>query len=90
MKELVSPVGLELPPAGRAAAPPLPSSAASVVVLSNAKHNADVFFLRLAGGLRQRGLAVSNERKRNAGMGAGHLIRELSARAHAIVTGMGD
>lgn len=74
------------------AAPPLDALPdAHVAFLGNTKNNVDLLFAELGGRLRQRvGAAFEVTRKANSTVGAGPLIRELSARAHGIVSGMGD
>ena len=88
---IVSPVGLDAPPERVAAARGLGDLAGRrLVMLSNAKHNIDLLLFRVTDRLREEGANVVHRRKARAVTGAGPLIRELSARAHGIVTGMGD
>lgn len=59
--------------------------------LSNTKANIDLLFQSYAGILQDRyGTSAMHDRKPSAAVGAGPLIGELSARAHGIITGMGD
>ena len=88
---VLSPLGVEAPPEPIELAAPLDSLAGKqLVLLSNRKQNMDVLLLRLGERLREEGAEIAQRRKPNAAMGAGPLIRELSARAHGVVTGMGD
>lgn len=59
--------------------------------VSNTKLNIDLLLQTYAELLNDRyGISADHARKPNAGVGAGPLIKELSARSHGIVTGIGD
>lgn len=59
--------------------------------LGNTKNNVDLLFARLGRQLQERYSATFEvTKKANSTVGAGPLIGELSARAHGIVSGMGD
>jgi hypothetical protein len=88
---VVSPLGRDGAPAPIELAAPLGElTGKHVILLSNQKQNMDLLLRRLGTRLRREGAHVSERRKPSASMGAGPLIRELSARAHGVVTGMGD
>jgi hypothetical protein len=88
---IVSPVGIEAPPDPIQLAAPLGELAGKrLALLSNAKHNVDLLLFGVAERLGAEGAEITHRRKPTAVAGAGLLIRELSARAHGVVTGMGD
>lgn len=88
---VLSPIGLDAPLEQLVLAPPLDGLAGKqLVLLGNRKQNMDLLLMRVGERLRADGAEIAQRRKASAATGAGVLIRELSARARGVVTGMGD
>jgi hypothetical protein len=90
--QIVSPEGVVAPPEPLRATEGLDDlGGRQLAFVSNSKANTDRLFRGYDRILNDRfGISAIHERKPIAAIGAGPLIGELSARAHGIVTGMGD
>ncbi|MGE0066587.1 MAG: hypothetical protein AB7T48_04460 [Solirubrobacterales bacterium] len=90
--QIRSPEGMPAPPEPVAPAPGLDRlEGKHIAFLSNTKPNIDLLLKTYAELLQERyGIRATHERKINAAVGAGPLVKELAGDADAVVTGIAD